>query len=272
MAETKAKPKTRKFGLTSNTLKVIAIILMLLDHFCVVFADQLYATERGISTYDFLRTAARIAFPLFAFFIAVGASYTKNIYKYMFRLAVFAFVSEIPFDLAVNGKWLEFGYQNVFFTLLLGLVSVFLYQKFKEWNAEIVAFILLFPIAWLAEDVLQTDYGATGVVCIFLFYMFLQARTPIRQIGIVLACVTVAFMLYVKPYREPIYYESGREGAFYHLDLFARYNDAELFAIGAAPLALLHNGEKGWKLNRWFFYCFYPGHLLLLWAVHALFF
>ena len=262
---------TKKRGLTSNTLKLIAIVLMLLDHFAVVFTDVLYATDSGITVHDLLRSAARIAFPLFAFFIAVGATYTKNIYKYMLRLFAFAIISEIPFDLALNGKWLEFGYQNVFFTLFLGLLSVFLYQKLREYHLEFLAVLLLIPIAYAAEEWLQTDYGATGVVCIFLFYIFMQAPTPVRQIGFALTCAVITFMLYIHPYTEPFYYDYGGQRTLFHLDLYAIYNKNEFFAIAAAPFMILYNGEKGFHMNRWFFYAFYPGHLLLLWLAHVIF-
>ncbi len=263
----------KKRGLTTSTLKIIAIVLMFIDHFAVVFEEQLVgAGEFGGMLQEMMRTVARIAFPLFAFMIAIGATYTKNIYKYMLRLLAFAFISEVPFDLAFNGQVFETGYQNVFFTLFLGLFCIFVYKKLREHNLEIVAFLLLLIVAYTAETLLKTDYGAMGVICIFLFYIFLQTKTPVRQLGIVLACLLISFILEFSTYLEPVMYVSGRSGNLYHADITARFNLSEFFALAAAPFALLHNGEKGKKINRWFFYAFYPAHLLLLWGAHAILF
>ena len=244
---------TGKGGIPSNALKLIAIALMLIDHTCVVFAAPLAGviTDSGVGG---LRTLARVAFPLFAFFIAVGASYTKNIKKYLLRLLAFALVSEVPFDLAFFGTWLEFSYQNVFFTLLLGLLCIYVYQTLRP-KLTVLAVLFVLVAAFSAEYLLCCDYGFTGVACIFLFYLFLHMDAPFRHIGIVFACFTVALV----------------PGAVNIGDLavpFFAVNKYELFAVAAAPLMLLYNGEKGFYMNRWFFYAFYPAHLLLLGLIH----
>lgn len=43
----------------------------------------------------FLRCIGRLAFPIFAYQVAVGFHKTKNRYKYIFRMIVFAVVSEV---------------------------------------------------------------------------------------------------------------------------------------------------------------------------------
>ena len=238
--------ETVKKGIPSNTLKLIAILLMLTDHFAVVFEREIVSSfAGGEALFVLLRTLARIAFPLFAFFIAVGAKYTKNIYKYMLRLAAFALLSEIPFDLAFNGAWLEFSYQNVFFTLLMGLFCIFCWQKLKDTLYGVPAVLIGAGVCALAELVIKPDYGAMGIVCIVLFYAFMDAPKWVRLIAVPLTCFALSFVVY------PFY-----------------FNEAELFAVAAAPLILLFNGQKGIKLNRWFFYVFYPAHLLLLWLIH----
>ncbi len=265
-------PDTKKGGITSTAAKLIAIALMLIDHTAVVFEAQLTASDAGAAVYEIMRTSARIAFPLFAFFIAVGAVYTSNILKYMLRLLLFAFISEVPFDLAFNGAVFETGYQNVFFTLFLGLLSIFLYKKLRELHLEPVAFLLLFGIAYAAEELLKTDYGAMGVICIFLFYVFLQTKAPYKQMGLVLTCLLVSLMLAFNPYTVPLTYRITPDLTFslprLHMDVSLTFNYAEFFAVAAAPFILLFNGSKGRKINRWFFYVFYPAHLALLAGVH----
>ena len=107
------------FGLSSFALKCIALITMIIDHVGAI----LYPEARV------LRIIGRIAFPIYAFLVAEGFYHTKNVKKYMLRLLLFALVSEIPFDLALTGQILEFGHQNVFFTLFAGLLLMELYSR-----------------------------------------------------------------------------------------------------------------------------------------------
>ena len=258
-------------GVTSST--------MFLDHFAVVFGDELYEALPFLNAngFEVLRVIGRLAFPIFAFMIAVGATYTSNIYKYMGRLLAFAIISEIPFDLGLYATPLnevlhETEHQNVFFTLFLGLMSIFVYEKLKDFNLEFLAFLFLLFAAFAAENLLKTDYGAMGVLCIFLFYVFVNAPVGVRQVGIVLTAVLISVMLTFSPYIETAWTYSGREVHLYNLDISARVNTVELYAAFSSLLLLFHKGVKGRKMNRWFFYIFYPAHILLLWAVHTVLF
>ena len=75
--------------MTSFSLKIIALITMFLDHIS-------YPIFGGFS---YLNLIGRIAFPIFAFQISEGFIHTKNVKKYMLRLLLFAFISQIPFQL-----------------------------------------------------------------------------------------------------------------------------------------------------------------------------
>lgn len=86
--------------LNATTLKIIAVITMLIDH--IAYVLQIYSYS--YSTYHIMRIIGRIAFPIFAFMIAEGAKHTRDIRKYLLRLLIFAFISEVPFDLAFDGK------------------------------------------------------------------------------------------------------------------------------------------------------------------------
>lgn len=64
------------------------------------------------------------------------------------RLGLFALLSEIPFDLAFSSKILEFNYQNVFFTLFIGLLTMIAYravEEKEEWNQalKVILYILI---------------------------------------------------------------------------------------------------------------------------------
>ena len=132
-----------KKGVSGSTLKLIAIITMLIDHTAATILDRTLAV-RGMGNLDLSNTQAvqaflvenrliyfldmtmrligRLGFPIFCFLLIEGFQHTRNVQKYAIRLAVFALISEIPFDLAFSGKFFYLNYQNVFFTLLIGLL------------------------------------------------------------------------------------------------------------------------------------------------------
>ena len=270
---------TRGKGVTAATLKIVAISAMFLDHFAVVFGPRLYPALPFLNAdgFEILRVIGRLAFPLFAYMIAAGATYTRSRPKYLLRLLVFAFISEIPFDLALFATPLkdvlhETEHQNVFFTLFLGLLCITVYDKLRERKLELLGFLLLLFAAYAAENVIRSDYGAMGVLSIFLFYVFLHAPRGVSEAGTVLTAVLISFMLAFSPYLQGATTVSGREIHIAHLDMTARLNLNEIWAVFALPFILLHRGEKGKKLNRWFFYVFYPAHLMLLWGAYTLLF
>ena len=113
--------------LTGFTIKIIAVLAMIIDHTGAVF-----------DLHSGYRVVGRLAFPLFAFLIAEGYKHTTNIRKYLLRLGLFAFISEIPYDLAFNQVQ---GYPmtvdflngtNIFYTLFLGLLCAFLLDRARE--------------------------------------------------------------------------------------------------------------------------------------------
>ena len=72
-------------GLSSHTLKIIAIMTMLIDHIAAVLME-------GETGYWLLREIGRISFPIFCFLAAEGIAWTSNIFKYALRLGAFALI------------------------------------------------------------------------------------------------------------------------------------------------------------------------------------
>lgn len=152
MDQTQEVQKIRK-GISGSTIKLIAIITMLIDHIAATILDRtLIARGAGQlnqndpqAVLQFLldngfiyaanitmRLIGRLAFPIFCFLLIEGFIHTRNKWKYAARLGLFALISEIPFDLAFKGKVLEFSYQNVYFTLLIGLIVMAGFHFVKE--------------------------------------------------------------------------------------------------------------------------------------------
>ena len=73
-----------KNDISSNSLKVIAIIAMFFDHYVAGFIK--HETFWG----TVLRIPGRIVAPIMCYFIAEGYHYTSNKNKYIFRLFIFS--------------------------------------------------------------------------------------------------------------------------------------------------------------------------------------
>ncbi len=236
-------------GLSGSMLKWIAIVTMFIDHVGGCLLEVYFMNGRGTSPYkgfwnlpdnqvDFwfdvdimLRSIGRLAFPIFCFLLVEGFLHTRNVKKYALRLGLFCLISEVPFDLAFWGEPFFWLYQNVFFTLLLGLLGIWALEYFR--GKQRIFGALLAIAAALGADVLHTDYGAFGVFFIELFYLF-RNRTLVRNI----VCIG-SLLLY-----------GGLE---------------MLGALAFLPIAF-YNGSRG-RQPKYFFYLFYPMHLLLLTAV-----
>lgn len=150
----------------NDTLKVIAVISMLIDHIGYVLFPQ----------HMFLRVIGRIAFPIFAYSVTAGYTNTRNLKKYAMRLLLFALISQIPYHFFSPGKL------NIMFTLLYGLGCIYFIDKKK--------YILLFLAAALSVFV-PMDYGTYGVFVTVLFYIYRDnpKLTVISQVAVTLAYV-----------------------------------------------------------------------------------
>ena len=222
--------------LDGTTLKLIAMISMVFDHVGDLFFPGLL----------WLRAIGRLAMPIFAFCIAEGYAHTRDKKKYLLRMGIFALVSEIPFDLAFEGK-IGLGHQNIMLTFFLSILALMLYDAIRgsdgEGGKKPVGRILLGLLAVLAMAalafVLRADYTIFAVISVFLFYV-LREKHPLLR--------------------------SGAGVGFLALTRTVGYYSAT--GLSLIPL-LLYNGKKGRGL-KWLFYAFYPGHLLLLWLLKLL--
>lgn len=247
-----------KKGLTGSTLKIIAMVAMFIDHVgATIFARMLMASGLNsmdttntelvmewvnanadiYGAYTLCRMIGRIAFPIFCFLLVEGFRHTSDAKKYAIRLFAFALISEIPFDLAFSSKVLEFNYQNVFFTLAIGFVTLMAYKKVEEREfqnqfTKILMQILVGIVGAFAAQLLRTDYGMMGVLVIVMFYVLRDNRFYQIAAGIV---------LFIE-------------------------NMTAWFAF--LPI-LAYNGKRGLNV-KWAFYAFYPVHLIVLYGICCL--
>jgi hypothetical protein len=162
---------------------------MFIDHTAVIFEPMLLGGPSTSTWYYVLRSLGRVAFSIYVFFIAEGCRRTSNIGKYVARLALFAVVSELPFDLALFIQNRNLGlsdfmlfneHQNVFLTLALGACCIWAFQFMTKGIMKYARFIPCLACIALG-DLLRTDYGSMGVLFIFLLYMAPELRMSVTK-------------------------------------------------------------------------------------------
>lgn len=233
----------KKFSINGFTLKIIACITMLIDHVAgMLFMDKFFSGQMGYS-YIIMRMIGRMAFPIFAFLLVEGFIHTKDYKKYLLRMLLFALISIIPYNLAFGGQifnteyWINFTFGNVFWTLSLGLILMFLLSKVEDMEInEIlkwVLYIILTALVMLVAYLIKCDRKHWGILVIFGFYIFRDSKLK----------KSLATIITFK-------------------DQWGLFPGAYLSLI---PI-LLYNGQRG-KSMKYFFYIFYPLHLLILFFI-----
>ena len=208
------------------------------------FAVSGVMTRAGLF-YEIGRGIGRLAFPIFCFLLVEGFFHTRNLRRYLSRMLLFCLVSEVPFDLAFSGQLFMPSYQNVFFTLFIGLCVMAglaeIRKRFdfsgKKAPVRILLQALCTGAGMLAAYALHTDYAWQGIFCIVLLYYLV----PMRRIQAIAGA-----------------------GAFMILD-----DPAAGFAF---ILIWFYSGKRGSIRSaaaKWFFYLFYPVHLFLIWLIAA---
>lgn len=236
----------RKVNLTSEALHTLAMALMLFDHlWSTLFPGAEWLTCLG-----------RLAFPILAFMTAEGYSHTRNIYRYMLRMLIAALVSELPFNLMCAGSVFYPYHQNVLWTLLLGLVLLWLIDKTRErfkGAALVAVHALLVLLGFVLGYAAMLDYFGAGVLAVLVFRFF-----PCRGLKNFLCQLACMYVLNI----------SLLGGYYYEINLFG--HTFGLIQQGLAMLSLipiwLYGGKRGsgGRPFQYFCYAFYPAHMLLL--------
>ena len=252
-------------------MKYFAVAVMLIDHATYAFLERIYGANGYAVMFSFSggylldrigRAIGRQSFPIFCFFLVEGFLHTHSRIKYFFRLAVFALLSQFPFQVCLFPRSKEL-HANVICTLCIGFLAIWVIHemwKICSWKKEesddsargpggiygepvLRMTIFLITVAGATAGFcrlatfLHSDYGSGGVILIVILYCLRRYR------------ITALFISWV---------------------WMTWYNSYELYAAPAFMLLACYNGKRG-KQRKYFFYFFYPVHLLLLWAVRRYF-
>lgn len=234
-----------KFGfLSSNILKIVACISMLLDHIGFIFFPQ----------YIIFRILGRIAFPIFAFMIAEGCFYTKNKSKRLLVMSSFALIMQI--GLYMFTGMTDF---NIFIHFSLSIIVIYLFDYIEEKikNKQLIfaiittlaTILLLLYLYWFSENYnyLYSNYGIFAIIMPVVLYVIKKYLPNINHI----VCVPVICI-------------------FMYLMLLKIKFPYQLFGMLSCLFIILYNGKKG-KLNlKYLFYIFYPLHFIILYGIQML--
>lgn len=275
---------TRSFGLNSFWLKLIAVVLMTLDHYALLF---IYRGTGDIPLdYYILRAIGKMAFPIYAFLAVEGIYHTKNPVYYFLRLAALALGMDC-FGFIAGAIW---GYSvwenpligNAATDMLMGVLMIYFLRK-KNWFSLFAILPVLyevfsdFPIDYNWGTLFKSDWGTFSIVLFLLYYLAREGT------DLYLKNKAVRQGLEPEVYFDKLvtYHDAAEAVALiatelifyliYRIDYSSWLIPNEFIPIGtystlAFVFILLYNGKKGYssKAIQYSFYAYYPLHLIIM--------
>lgn len=223
--------------MNASQIKLIAITTMVIDHVGFFFFPDLLI----------LRIIGRLSYPLFAWLIANGAHYTKNINKYFARLLIFAFISQPIYVLVFRTVIPGFSELNVLFTLAAGLLMIIALKKMQNMLIKTLSVVALSALGYY----MGSDYGVIGILMVLAFY--LGYRNINKTAFLIVPLIALPYVFYAL-----LYLFAG--------ETLITTNLYQLYAIFALIIITFYNQKEGIKLKA-LFYLFYPLHLLLIYLI-----
>lgn len=225
-----------KKGLSANQIKLIAAVSMLIDHVGYFL----------FPTVTVFRIIGRLAFPIFAFFVAEGCRYTKNRLRYWGKIGVCAVAFQVVTILSVGGFGAPISFDvifsvplNIFFTFAVAILICYLFDfvKSKKIGGFLLFLLVLFAFYALSRYV-EFDYGFVGMLVPLSVFVFEEKWSRFLCFSLTLLALSAT---------------SGW--------------NVQYFCLLAVPILSFYGGHYGSKKYKYWFYVFYPAHLILIYFV-----
>lgn len=227
-----------------NHLKFIAAAAMLIDHVGAFFIPV--TTPLGCV----MRIIGRLTAPIMCFFLAEGFRYTSSHKKYGTRLFIFAVISQFAYAFAHGNTILTPSF-NMIFTLFLCFLILLAYEKISNNILKIIVISILVAVS------IYSDWGIIAPMWVLSFYI-LHDDTNYKILTFSLVSLMHIIISTVSAITNGYnwYFQLWQLGVFLFI-----------------PLLLLYNGKNGNKnmFSKWFFYIFYPLHLLVIGHIYNIF-
>ena len=222
---------------------------MLLDHISYVFSKVLQNYSWGFALCFVFRFFGRITAPVMCWFLVQGFVHTSSRKNYAIRLLIFTLVAQIPYSLVRTDVSIMAGL-SVIYTLLVSFLMLCVLESKLEKFPKLVIVIVLIALSIFG------DWAFFAPLMVLFFYYFRDDRKRLLifySLASALLVITDVTLLIIQHYYW--YQELWQLGMFLFI-----------------PLLLLYNGEPGSRhpFHKWFFYVFYPAHLLVLWLIFSL--
>ena len=237
--------KKIKFETTSFSLHIMAMLFMLCDHMWGI----------SLVDHDIFTCIGRLAFPIYAFLLVEGYFHTGNLKKYVKRLLLFAVLSEIPFNLVMGSSWFYPIHQNVLWSFLIAIGLICWNEKVKEQQLGKKVFVMLatLGIAYIGGIITFVDYYNAGIFMVLTFYFF-RGKKWWNYLGQLLCMWFINVEML--------------QGFGYEVQLFGNtcFIARQGIALLSLPFIWAYRGRQGYhsKKLQYFYYLFYPLHLLIL--------
>ncbi len=222
--------------ISSDALKLIALVSMTIDHLGYLLFPQYFS----------LRVIGRLAFPIYAYYVAVGVEKSHDVYKYLCRVSIFAILTQIIFYVV------GIDFVNVMFTYAFAIAGLIGYKNHNP---------LFMILAVVIAGYMDCDYSYYGVLVVYIFY-FLKDQRLWRNIAFL-----VLTGLFIFEYNLNLDFESVKRLYIYRAynwELIGRIL-VEYVAFAAFPLIDMdsHKYTKKQGIMKYFFYIYYPLHLVI---------
>lgn len=272
--------------MSTFSLKILALVFMAIDHIGLFFP---YAPT-------WFRSIGRLSAPIFVFCMVTGFSYTRNKKVYLIRMYLFGLgmgILDYILNCFADGDLID---NNIFVTLFCIAVIIRLIEFKRENNPKFITYLIYYCIWQLIGVIIcyNVDIHYNNLIYLFIGFMGNMFYNEGRFVFVTLG--VLFYFLKDNKKRIAIYYSllcflysfitmAGiiprimTRLNYYHYDtlfylsnfifpLFGfrvigidRYS-IQWMMIGALPFILLYNGKKG-KSMKYFFYIFYPAHILI---------
>lgn len=217
---------------SGNALKILAAVFMTLDHMgLMLFPDQIL-----------FRILGRLTLPIFAYMIAEGCKYTRNRKKYFAMVFGLGAVCQIVYWFVDHSL-----YFSILITFSLSILMIYALQVWNETKTAVsgLSFVALVTAVWWLNQVFTIDYGFWG--CMLPVFAALPHKTAYDRYPVSILTLGLGLI-------------------FLALDI----GGIQIFSVLALPLLLAYSGRRGRWNMKYFFYIFYPAHLVILEAIALL--
>lgn len=212
--------------LSGNALKILAAIFMTLDHMGLMLFPRILL----------FRILGRLAMPIYAYMIAEGCKYTRNRKKYFGMVFGLGAVCQIVYWFVDHDL-----YFSILITFSLAILIIYAMQNWKEKQNVLSGLLFAAAIAavYSLNRIFEIDYGFWG--CMLPVFAALPHKTKYDRYPVSILTLGLGVLL-----------------------LAMDIGDIQIFSVLALPLLLAYSGKRGKWNMKYFFYIFYPAHLVIL--------